>query len=86
MATPLVAGCVAVVRETLVKNGTTKPSAALIKSLLINGAVNLPGQYNPTEAGTSPNDGVGLGPGEPRGLDHHPGPEPERRLRRRRAR
>lgn len=42
MATPLVAGCVAVVRETLVKNGMRDPSAALIKALLINGAINLP--------------------------------------------
>jgi subtilisin family serine protease len=35
MATPLVAGCCAVLRETLVKNGTPKPSAALIKALLV---------------------------------------------------
>lgn len=61
MATPLVAGCVAVLRETLVKNGTATPSAALIKALLINGADALAGQYNPTEAGTSPNSHSGWG-------------------------
>ncbi|KAL6405741.1 peptidase S8 and S53 [Ilyonectria robusta] len=61
MATPLVAGCCAVLRETLVKNGTINPSAALIKALLINGAVELAGQYNPTEAGKSPNYASGWG-------------------------
>ena len=61
MATPLVAGCVAVLRETLVKNGTPKPSAALVKALLINGASALAGQYSPTEAGASPNNDSGYG-------------------------
>lgn len=61
MATPLVAGCCAVIRETLVKNGTPTPSAALIKALLINGAVELTGQYTPTEAGPSPNESSGWG-------------------------
>ncbi|MFI6107504.1 S8 family serine peptidase [Streptomyces sp. NPDC051310] len=61
MATPLVAGCVAVLRETLVKNGTPRPSAALIKAMLINGAVELRGQYTPSEAGTSPNNDSGFG-------------------------
>lgn len=61
MATPLVAGCVAVLRETLVENGTPKPSAALIKAMLINGADELPGQYSPTEAGASPNNSSGFG-------------------------
>jgi hypothetical protein len=61
MATPLVAGCVAVVRESLVKNGMPNPSAAVIKALLINGAVTLPGQYSPSEAGTSPNSNSGWG-------------------------
>ncbi|KAF5560647.1 serine protease ABC transporter B family tagB [Fusarium phyllophilum] len=41
MATPLVAGCVAVLRETLQKDGVTSPSAALLKALLVNGAVNM---------------------------------------------
>jgi serine protease AprX len=61
MATPLVAGCVAVLRETLVKNGTPEPSAALLKALLINGAVELAGQYSPSEAGPSPNENSGWG-------------------------
>ncbi|KAK5653727.1 hypothetical protein OQA88_7883 [Cercophora sp. LCS_1] len=61
MATPLVAGCCAVIREALVKSGVTSPSAALIKALLINGAVELVGQYTPTEAGRSPNDASGWG-------------------------
>jgi len=76
MATPLVAGCVAVVRETLVKNGTLTPSAALIKSLLINGAVTLPGQYSPTEAGTSPNMSSGWGRVNLAGSIIIPGPNP----------
>jgi len=61
MATPLVAGCAAVLRETLVNNGTANPSAALIKALLINGAVEVSGQYSPTEAGPSPNNNSGFG-------------------------
>ena len=61
MATPLVAGCAAVLRETLIKNGTANPSAALIKALLIQGAVPLAGQYTPTEAGASPNSSSGWG-------------------------
>jgi hypothetical protein len=61
MATPLVAGCVAVLRETLVENGLDHPPAALIKALLINGAVPLPGQYSPSEAGASPNMSSGWG-------------------------
>ncbi len=82
MATPLVAGCAAVLRETLVKNGTPKPSAALIKALLINGADELFGQYIPSEAGPSPNNNSGWGLGRPGRLGDHPRPEPERRLRR----
>lgn len=61
MATPLVAGCVAVVRESLVRNDMPSPSAALIKALLINGALPLPGQYPPSEAGASPNNASGWG-------------------------
>jgi hypothetical protein len=61
MATPLVAGCTAVLRETLIDNGTANPSAALIKALLIQGAVVLTGQYTPTEAGPSPNSSSGWG-------------------------
>lgn len=61
MATPLVAGCVAVIRESLVNNGTAAPSAALIKAILINGAVLLAGQYHPSEAGASFNTSSGWG-------------------------
>jgi subtilisin family serine protease len=38
MATPLVAGAAAVVRESLIKGGTPQPSAALVKGVLINTA------------------------------------------------
>ncbi|KAF4342087.1 serine protease ABC transporter B family tagB [Fusarium beomiforme] len=41
MATPLVAGCVAVLRETLQKDGVDAPSAALLKAMLVNGAVDI---------------------------------------------
>lgn len=62
MATPLVAGCVAVVREYLVKEKKlSKPSAALIKAMLINGAKNIAGQYTPTESGNIPNNSEGFG-------------------------
>jgi hypothetical protein len=40
MSTPLVAGCAAVLREALQDVGKQYPSAALIKALLINGAIN----------------------------------------------
>ena len=61
MATPLVAGCCAVLRESLVKNEVPNPSAALIKALLINGARPIPGQYHPSETGPSPNPAAGWG-------------------------
>lgn len=76
MATPLVAGCCAVLRETLVKNGMPKPSAALIKALLINGAVPLTGQYNPAEVGPSPNNVSGWGRVNLAGSVILPGPNP----------
>lgn len=75
MATPLVAGCTAVLRETLVKNGVPNPSAALIKALLINGAVELPGQYSPSEAGPSPNNESGFGRVDLAGSVIIPGPD-----------
>jgi hypothetical protein len=76
MATPLVAGCVAVVRESLVKNGMPNPSAAVIKALIINGAVPLPGQYHPSEAGVSPNNASGWGRVNLAGSIILPGPNP----------
>ncbi|KAK3391285.1 subtilisin-like protease [Podospora didyma] len=68
MATPLVAGCCAVIRGALVDSTTQKPtsavianpiepSAALIKAILINGAVALRGQYN--QKGSLPNGEFG---------------------------
>jgi serine protease AprX len=74
MATPLTAGCAAVLRETLVKNGWASPPAAVIKALLINGAVELTGQYNPTEAGASPNNHSGWGRVDLAGSVIIPGP------------
>lgn len=35
-----VAGCMALIREALREQGKQKPSAALVKALLVNGAVN----------------------------------------------
>jgi serine protease AprX len=62
MATPLVAGCVAVVREYLIKQKhLSQPSAALIKAMLLNGAHNSQGQYTPSEAGLIPNNSEGFG-------------------------
>nr|WP_180204884.1 S8 family serine peptidase [Pseudomonas sp. SbOxS1]NYU04884.1 S8 family serine peptidase [Pseudomonas sp. SbOxS1] len=62
MATPLVAGSAAVVREFLrVEHNLKSPSAALIKALIINGAYSLAGQYPASEAGASPNNSQGFG-------------------------
>jgi hypothetical protein len=62
MATPLVAGCVAVTRAFLKSvHGMTKPSAALLKALPINGARDLAGQYLPSEADSIPNNSEGFG-------------------------
>lgn len=64
MATPLVAGCVALVREYLANrtsNPISSPSAALVKAMIINGAVDIPGQYQPSEAGPTPNFSEGFG-------------------------
>lgn len=62
MATPLVAGCAALLREFAIKQkGIKKPSAALVKAMLINGAHELGGQYTPSEAGTVPNVNQGFG-------------------------
>jgi subtilisin family serine protease len=60
MATPLVAGCAAVVREIWSKAWKKDPSAALVKALLINGAIELPRQHVPSEAGPSPNNKVAM--------------------------
>lgn len=61
MATPLVSGCAAVVREYLQNHDVPKPSAALVKAMLISGADALPGQYTPSETGIIPNTDQGFG-------------------------
>lgn len=65
MATPLVSGCAAVIRQALRKNPPDNapslfPSAALVKAVMINGTVDLAGQYLPSEAGksSSPHSGT----------------------------
>ena len=55
MSTPLVAGSAALIREFFQNHGHI-PSAAMIKSLLVNGAVNIsPGQYPTGSTRRSPN-------------------------------
>ncbi|KAK1760129.1 peptidase S8/S53 domain-containing protein [Echria macrotheca] len=69
MATPLVAGCCAVLREALLANGykdvtdagVIQPTGALIKALLINGALQIKGQYMPREVEDGPNPHSGFG-------------------------
>jgi subtilisin family serine protease len=62
MATPLVAGCAALLREALATDhGLTNPSAALLKALIINTAYDIPGQYVPSEAAAIPNNSEGFG-------------------------
>ncbi len=62
MATPIVAGCAALVRQHLIRDrGLEAPSAALVKAMLINGATPLKGQYVPSEAGAPPNSDQGFG-------------------------
>ncbi|MEC4816598.1 MAG: S8 family serine peptidase [Scytonema sp. PMC 1069.18] len=61
MATPLVAGCAAVVREYFQKICNHQPSAALVKAMLINGAKPLLGKYNPPETSGIPDFSQGFG-------------------------
>ena len=61
MATPLVAGCTAVVREYFQTKHNHQPSAALVKAMLINGAKDILGQYIPSEAADIPNFSEGFG-------------------------
>jgi hypothetical protein len=63
MATPLVAGAAALVRERLVEAqgaDNRPPSAALIKAVLVNGAVPMRGQF-PGEIAAGPNNVSGFG-------------------------
>ncbi len=61
MATPLVAGCAAVVRESFRVRCSVQPTAALVKAMLVNGAVSLQGQYVPPELAPVPNESEGFG-------------------------
>jgi len=65
MATPLAAGAAADVRQAIVQNGISDPSAALVKAVLINGAVDMyPGQYGTgqyLEMPQAPNNVEGFG-------------------------
>ncbi len=61
MATPLVAGCTAIVREYMANEHQHQPKAALVKAMLINGAGNIAGQYVPSETGATPNFNEGFG-------------------------
>jgi hypothetical protein len=64
MATPLVAGAAALVRQHLAASGHIedgrRPSGALLKALLVNGSVTIPGQY-PGEIPEGPNAVSGFG-------------------------
>ena len=61
MATPLVAGACAAIRQFAKSRGVAAPSAALVKALVINGAHPLAGQYIPSEAGPAPSISQGFG-------------------------
>ena len=68
MATPLVAGCCAVIREASLENGyrdtqegVKNPTGSLVKALLINGAVPIKGQYIPDEVSEDPGPHCGFG-------------------------
>jgi len=60
MATPLVAGAAAVVRQHLVDGHGHHPSAALLKAYLVHGTVPMPGQF-PGEIEQNPNNVNGFG-------------------------
>ncbi|MEU4745391.1 S8 family serine peptidase, partial [Actinosynnema sp. NPDC023658] len=61
MATPLVAGAAALVRQHLVRDrGHRTPSAALVKAFLVNGAVPVRGQFD-GEVPAGPNNVSGFG-------------------------
>jgi len=65
MATPLVAGAVALIRQHLIEQrghhvAGSKPSGALLKAFLVNGATPMPGQFL-GEVGAGPNNVGGFG-------------------------
>lgn len=57
MSAPLITGCVGVLREALAARGKQSPSAALIKALLVNGAVS---HSCKTDVGFDNEQGFGL--------------------------
>jgi serine protease AprX len=61
MATPLVSGCAALVREYYIKTRKHQPSAALVKATLINGTVWLSGQDAVADYPQLPNYHQGFG-------------------------
>ncbi len=65
MATPITAGTAALLREHFINEGFADPSAALLKTSLIHGAVDIaPGQYGTgpyKEVASSPDPGQGWG-------------------------
>jgi serine protease AprX len=61
MATPIVAGCAAIVREFFGQRELVNPSAALVKAMLINGARVLAGQYSMLDNSPIPNYAQGFG-------------------------
>ena len=61
MATPLVAGTVALIRQYLKRVCLLNASAALVKAVLIHGAAPLAGQYANPEVGTAPDSNQGWG-------------------------
>ena len=61
MATPLVSGCAALVRQYYVESGVQTPSAALIKATLINSAEWLTGEDSVAPAPGNPNYHQGHG-------------------------
>lgn len=60
MATPLVAGMAAVIRQDLVDVRDHTPSAALLKAFLVNGTAPMPGQF-PGEVPAARNSVCGFG-------------------------
>ncbi|KAH8674240.1 peptidase S8/S53 domain-containing protein [Xylariales sp. PMI_506] len=59
MATPQVAACAALIRQTLKIRLTPDPSAALVKALLINGAIDI--ERRPGDPSQIPNGSQGFG-------------------------
>jgi subtilisin family serine protease len=62
MSTPITAGALALVRQYVQQvRQHANPSAALLKALLVHGAVGMAGQYNPPEVSGPPDNVQGWG-------------------------